>query len=92
MRDAYYHPAKNILSSCILLESVKREVCKNRVLNSDFSGYVTGSFILREENGFRVFEKVVPRKVLKPKGNEIIFPRIKLHIEELRTLCPLSIV
>lgn len=91
-RDAYYHPAKNLLFSCILLESVKIEVCRNRVLNADFSGYEAGFFILREENGLRVFAKMVPREVLKPKANKIIFPWIKLHIEELRTLCSLSIV
>jgi hypothetical protein len=64
---ACYHSAQNLLSSRLLFKNTKIRVYRTVVLPVDLYGCETWSLTLREEEGLRVFENRVLRRIFGPK-------------------------
>jgi hypothetical protein len=75
-----------ILSSCLLSRNVKIKIHKTIILPVVLYGCETWSLTLREENGLRVFENRVLRRIFGPKRDEVTGGWRKLHNEELHGL------
>jgi hypothetical protein len=61
-------------------------IYKSIILPVVLYGCETWSLTLREEYRLRVFENRVPRKIFRPKKDEVIGGWRKLHSEELHNL------
>jgi hypothetical protein len=83
---------QNLLSSCLLSESIKIRISKTIILPVVLYGCETWSLALREENQLRVFEVRVLRRIVGPKRDEMMGWWRKLHKEELHDLYSSPIV
>jgi hypothetical protein len=66
--NACYHSVQSILSSRLLSRNVKVKIYKTIILTVVLCGCETWSFILREENRWRMFENRVLRRIFGPEG------------------------
>jgi hypothetical protein len=74
------------LSSRLLPRNVKVKIHKTTILPLVLYGCKTWSLTLREENGLKVFENGVLRRIFGPKKDEVTRDWGKLHNEELNNL------
>jgi hypothetical protein len=90
--NACYHPAQNLVSSCLLSKNTKIRIQKAIIFPVVLYGYETWSLTLREEHRLRVFESRVLRWIFGPKRDEVTGEWGKLHNEELRDLYSLPTI
>jgi hypothetical protein len=69
--NACYHSVQRLLSSRLLFRNLKVKIYKTIILPFVLHGCETLSVTLREENGLRVFENRVLRRIFGPKTDEV---------------------
>jgi hypothetical protein len=74
----------SLLSSRLLSGNVKFKIYKAIILPA-LCGFESWYLTLRERHSLRVFEKRVLRRIFRPKRDEIMGERRKLHSKELHT-------
>jgi hypothetical protein len=84
--NACYHSVQSLLSSRLLLKNLKIRIYKTIILPVVLYGCETWSLTLREEQGLRVFENRVLRRIFGPKRDELTGEWRKLHNKELHDL------
>jgi hypothetical protein len=84
--NACYHSVQSLLSSRLLLKSLKIRIYKTIILLVVLYGCESLSLTLREEHRLRVFENRLLRRIFGPKRDEVTGEWRKLHNEELRDL------
>jgi hypothetical protein len=85
--NACNHSVQNLLSSCLLSNSVKMRIHIAIIFPVVLCGCETWFLTSREEHRLRVFETKVLRRRLGPKRDEVTGGWRKLHNEELHNLC-----
>ena len=73
---------QNLLSSSLLLKSVKIKIYRTIIVPAVLHGCETWSLTLREECRLKVFENRVLRKKFGPKRDEVTGEWRRLHNEE----------
>ena len=68
---SFYHSVGNLLSSSLLTENLKIKTYRRINLLVVLYGCETWSFEFREERRLKVFENRVPRRIFRPKKNEV---------------------
>ncbi|KAJ4450303.1 hypothetical protein ANN_01723 [Periplaneta americana] len=86
MGNACYYSVAKILSSSLLSKNLKVRIYKTVVLPVALYGCETWTLTLREEQGLRVFENKVFRKIFEAKRDEVTGEWRKLHNTELHAL------
>jgi hypothetical protein len=71
LTEVCYHSVQNLLSSRLLSKNVKIRIWKTIILPVLLYGCETWSLTLREEHTLRVFENRVPRRIFRPKRDEL---------------------
>jgi len=84
--NACYLSVKSLLSSSLLSKSLKIKIFRTMVLPVVLYGCETWSLTFREENGLRVFETRVLRRIFGPKRDKVTREWRKLHNEEINDL------
>jgi hypothetical protein len=74
------------LSSRLLSRNVKVKICKTIILPVVLYGCETWSLVPREEQGLRIFETRVLRRIFGCKRDEVTREWRKLHSKELHNL------
>jgi hypothetical protein len=77
---------QNLLSSSLLSKNIKLKIYRTIILPVVLYGCDTWSFTLGEERWLRAFEKMVLRRIFRPKRDEVTGEWRKLHIEEFNFL------
>ena len=77
---------KIFLSSSFLSKNTIFKIHRSIILPVVLYGCETWSLTLKEERRLRVFENMVPRRILGPKMDEVTGEWRKLHSEELNDL------
>jgi hypothetical protein len=84
--NAWYHSVKNLLSSCLLVKTIKIRKYKTVILPVVLYGCETLSLTLKEEHGLTVFERRVVRRLFGPNRDEVTLSWRKLHNGEVHNL------
>jgi hypothetical protein len=84
--NACYHSVQNLLSSCLLLKSLKIRIYKTIILPVVLHGCETWFLALRDEHRPGMFENRVLRRIFGPRRDEVMGGWRKLHNEELHEL------
>jgi hypothetical protein len=69
--DGLFLSDMNQLSSNLLSNNLKIEICRNIILSVVFYGCETSSLTLTEERRLRVFENTVLKRINGPKRDEV---------------------
>jgi len=67
----------------LLSKNTKIKIQRTTILPVVLYGCKTWSLTFRKEHRLRVFEKMVLRRIFRPKGDKVIGEGRKLHYEEL---------
>ncbi|KAJ4434216.1 hypothetical protein ANN_22764 [Periplaneta americana] len=86
MGNACYYSVEKLLSSSLLLKSLKVRIYETLILPVVLYGCETWTLTLREEYRLRVFENKVLRKIFGAKRDEVTGEWRKLHNTELHAL------
>ncbi|KAJ4444193.1 hypothetical protein ANN_05983 [Periplaneta americana] len=86
MGNASYYSVEKLLSSSLLSKNLKVRIYKTVILPVVLYGCESWTLTLREEQGLRVFENKVLRKIFGAKRDEVTGEWRKLHNAELHAL------
>jgi len=84
--NACYLSMQNLMSSRLLSKNLKIKAYRTIILPVVLYGCETWSLTLREERKPKVFEKIMLRRIIGPRRDDVTGEWRKLHNEELNDL------